>query len=165
MSSEAYLRNAAEVRFLGMTCPRGRNNIPEGASHGRGKATFSFSVTANNYRSLVSANTPRGGDITGVSFLWILLLLCVSPQQTSQKGSQSMLPALSVLDDSASSWTKLSRSLHRDKTHKVHPTNKHASLKLRHLGGDQEWIVVARVSAPVTSTHSPKVDSWQLLRG
>jgi hypothetical protein len=37
-----------------------------------GRATFIFSVTAKSYRSLVSVNTPRGADITGVLFLWIV---------------------------------------------------------------------------------------------
>jgi hypothetical protein len=40
----------------------------------------------------------------------------------------------------------------------VHATNKHASLKLRQLGGAHKWIVAARMSPLVVCTHSPKVD-------
>lgn len=79
-------------------------------------------MVPNRYRSLVSANTPRGADITGMPFLWIVLLLCASPRQTSQKCLQSTTLALSLVEGSACNDVchKLSVLLDRDKTNKVH---------------------------------------------
>ena len=37
-----------------------------------GESDLIFSVVPNSYRSLVGANTPRGSDITGKPFLWIV---------------------------------------------------------------------------------------------
>lgn len=56
LHAETYLHNGSDVST-------GRNNVPRGSSHWRGRATSIFSVTANSYRSLVGANTPRGADV------------------------------------------------------------------------------------------------------
>jgi len=44
-----------------------------------GESDLIFSVVPNSYRSLVGANTPRGSDITGKPFLWIVSPYCVLP--------------------------------------------------------------------------------------
>ena len=55
-----------------MAGPRDHKMLQQVVCTEGGESDFIFGGIPNRYRSLVSANTPRGADITGMPFLWIV---------------------------------------------------------------------------------------------